>query len=404
MSRKLCLIFIILPALFFMAGSGTGCWDKREPDELGIIIGLGFDINPETGLFKVLAEVANPVGASVGQEGGGGGGKAPHWVVEAEGETAFAAIKRLELLSTRVLFWSHLETVIFSEEFARNGLRPVLDFIERGTETRLTPQPFVVQGDVKKLLEIEYPLEQLGSAALRKQFTGILLTESVVPEVDSFRLLFQFLSCPGQELILPRVQVLEAGEGKGEGTSPNSNINPVRISGAAVFRGDRLAGFLEDRETSGYQWITNNIRGAALNLKCPGDEENLLSVSITETSTRLEPQIEGDDLRFKLFIDAAGRIEDYTCVELPLEEEFLRSLGRRMAETIRSDVEMSLYKARELKADVFGMGNIIYRTKPKEWARLEERWEELFSQIKVDIEIEALIERPGFIIDPYKIH
>ncbi len=204
-------------------------------------------------------------------------------------------------------------------------------------------------------------------------------------------------------MILPRVEVLEAGEGKGEGTLSRSNISPARISGAAVFRGDRLAGFMDDRETSGYMWITNNVNDSTLTLKCPGNEEKLLSISVSESSTRLEPEIEGDDIRFKLFITAEGRIEDYTCEELPLDEEYLGSLGRRMAEVIRSDVEMGLDKARELKADVFGMGNIIYRTKPKEWMRLEARWAELFSQIKVDIEIDALIERPGLVIEPFKI-
>ncbi|MGI6318157.1 MAG: Ger(x)C family spore germination protein [Dethiobacteria bacterium] len=403
MRRKLYLIFILLPALFFMACLLAGCWDKREPDELGIVIGAAIDFNPETGFYKILAELANPGGGGTSQDvggGGGGGDKAPFWVVEAEGETVFNAIRTMELLSTRMLFWSHMETVVFSEEFARGGLRPALDFIEREVESRPTPHPFVAQGDIKKLLESEYPLEQLGGVVLRKQYTSIFSEGSVVPEVDSFRLLFQRLSRPGWELILPRAEVLEAG---GDERSPSSQINPARISGAAVFRGDRLAGFFNDRETSGYLWITGNIKSASLTMKCPGNEEKLLTVSVTESSTRLEPEIEGSDIRFKLFIAAEGRIEDYGCEKLPMEEEYLSSLGRRMAETIRSEVEMALDKARELKADVFGMGNIIYRTKPKEWARLEGRWEELFPQIKVDIEIEALIERPGLVGEPLKI-
>jgi hypothetical protein len=115
------------------------------------------------GFYKILAELANPGGGGTSQDvGGGGGGKAPFWVVEAEGETVFNAIRTAELFSTRMLFWSHVETVVFSEEFARGGLRPAFDFIEREVESRPTPHPFVAQGDIKKLLESEYPLEQLG--------------------------------------------------------------------------------------------------------------------------------------------------------------------------------------------------------------------------------------------------
>ena len=135
----------------------------------------------------------------------------------------------------------------------------------------------------------------------------------------------------------------------------------------------------------------------------PGERGEAVDRKRHRVFNTAEAGIEEQRYSLQAFIAAEGRIEDYGCDELPLEEEYFNSLGRRMAEAIRSDVEMGLDKARELKADVFGMGNIMYRTKPKEWARMEGRWEELFPQIKVDIEIEALIERPGLVGEPLKI-
>ena len=37
-----------------------GCWDREEPDEIGIVIMAAIDIDEDSGLKKVVAQVANP--------------------------------------------------------------------------------------------------------------------------------------------------------------------------------------------------------------------------------------------------------------------------------------------------------------------------------------------------------
>lgn len=39
-----------------------GCWNVREPENLVHVLGVAFDLDEETGLFKVYAQVANPIG------------------------------------------------------------------------------------------------------------------------------------------------------------------------------------------------------------------------------------------------------------------------------------------------------------------------------------------------------
>lgn len=399
------LIILLLPLLGL-----AGCWDKREPNLVGIITVAAFDLDPESGLFRICAQLANPIGGAVGQDQDGRGGssqKQPIWVVETTGHTVFEAIKNMELLSTRELLWTHLEVVIFTEELARKGLKPVLDFFDREREVRLIAHPFVAQGDVRRLLKAEFPTEQFGGAAMSKQFQSVELEHSVVPELDSLRILFHHLSSPGIELILPRAAVLEEGEEEkekeGEKGGKSRSTNPVRISGAAVFQGDKLVGFLNDKETKGYLWITGNIKRNVLVLKCPGSEEDLLTVEVFESKVSLKPEIEGDRVRFNLSISTEGRIQDYPCPDLPVEKEFIEALNRRMAAVVRNEIEMALEKARELRSDVFGLGNVIYRTRPRDWKRLEEKWKKIFPSVLVDIEVQAVVRRHGLIVEPIKI-
>ena len=86
-----------------------------------------------------------------------------------------------------------------------------------------------------------------------------------------------------------------------------------------------------------------------------------------------------------------------------MEPEFIGSLNRRMATVIRNQVVGCLEKARELESDFLGLGNIIYRTRYRDWQRLGSRWEEIFPGVTVDIEVKAEIVRPGNVLRPIEI-
>jgi spore germination protein KC len=395
---------LLLPAV--SAFSLTGCWDRFEPNVLGVVSIAAFDMEPESGLLRVYAQLANPLGGGGQQDGGGGGGggaqgSSPIWVVESMGHTVREAIKNMELISTRKLLWTHVEVVLFSEELAREGLRPVLDYIDREHQLRPISRPFVVQGDLRRLLEAQFPLEQVGGTAISKQFFSVRGETSFIPDVESIVMLLRHLSQPGLELILPRLVVL-AEEGEKEG-NPAGKTNPVRISGAGVFRGDKLVGFLDDKETAGYLWLTGKITRRALVLKCPGSEGDFLTVDVYEAAVKLRPEIKGDEVRFKVSVTAGGRILDFACPDFPSRREFISSLNRRMAAAIRQEIADSLEKARELESDIFGLGNIIYRTRNGDWRRLGRRWQEIFPRVAVDIEVEAKVLEHGLVSKPIQI-
>lgn len=391
--------FILLCSAFFPAG----CWDRREPDMLGMVTVAAFDIDEQSGLFRVYAQVDNPVGGGQQQDSGGGGsqGSSAVWVVEATGHTIYEAVINMELISTRRLFWSHVKAILFSEKLAREGIRPILDFIDRERQVRLISQPFVVQGDLRRLLEAEFPMEVEGGEAMSKQSFSIIQETSVLSEVDSLLIVFRNISIPGIEINMPRLTVL-ATEGENE-EKPAGKPNPVQISGIGIFRGDKLVGFLDEKETAGYNWLTGNIQRHNLILQCPDSEDDYITVQVFDSSVKLTPEIKGDEVRFKASITAESRLQDFACLQFPLEREFIDSLNRRMATVIRNEIASSLEKARELESDIFGLGNIIYRTRNEEWKRLGDNWREIFPGVMVDIEVEAKILRHGLILEPVQI-
>ena len=67
---------------------------------------------------------------------------------------------------------------------------------------------------------------------------------------------------------------------------------------------------------------------------------------------------------------------------------------------IRNEINAVIQKAKELKTDIFAFGEAVHRADPKAWKRLEQRWEEIFPELKVDLLVKTKINRVGLIINP----
>ncbi len=126
MKRILTLLFLQIVFIIIL----TGCWSKREIDELSIATAIGID-KTEDG-YIVSAQLINP--GEVASE------KATNRTAvttyRTSGETVFEAFRRLTLETPRKVYNGHLRILIFGEEMAKHGIGKILDFFSRDHEMR----------------------------------------------------------------------------------------------------------------------------------------------------------------------------------------------------------------------------------------------------------------------------
>lgn len=401
----------LIPLLLIAALLGTlggGCWDRREPELLGIVLAVGFDYDTEKDLYRAIVELANPAGMeqgsggeSGGGGGGGGGGKKAFWTAEAEGHTPFEAVRNLDDISSRQLFWAHCRVVLFSEKLARRGLRDVLDLLERGRQFRLIAKPVVVDGDLRRIMDADFPLEQTGAKGLDRFIVTNRFEKSIFPE-KNLNELISTLGQPGQEMIIGRLQVLEekkevGGENSGDGIPP-----PAQVGGSALFRGDRMVGWATENQTVGWAYASGRAFHSILIIESPEKEGSHISIGAFGHDARMRLQGEGDDWRIELRVKIHARIQDFEGPgKLDSDNELVRALERRAAAAARNRIEALLSRSQELKADVVGFGNLIYRKNPKLWQKIESRWvEEIYPQLSIDLIVEFNILRSGLTSNP----
>ncbi len=392
MNRRRVIFFLV-----FLLIITPGCWNRREPEELALVLMAAFDLDQKSGDLKIIVQIANPLGmGGEGPETGGGGGADATWVVAARGETPFEAARNLVTKSTREINFSHVTVVLFSEDIAREGLHQLLDFLDRERQFRLVVHPMVVDGNIRKAMEAEYAMEEVGAAALVRHVRTTSQERAVTRDIF-LRDLYNIFSQPGWEVTIPRMHIITNEEGE------LIEEAPVHLSGLAAFFKDRMVGWLNEKESRGLNWVAGDINRAVYVLNSPPDSSRPTTVEIYQASSSMKAKIQGEEVTITIEIETDGRLQETHTEKEWLSEksELTESLDRRLAQAIRNDVRLVLDKAQnDFNADIFGFGNLIYRTQPKEWARLSDRWDEIFPQIQVEILVDANVRRTGLIKDP----
>lgn len=456
---------LLLPLLL------TGCWDRREIVDLAIVSVVGLDLAKQGGIeltvqLPVPQEIPGPVATGGGSGGGGRSDprQPPVLLLTSTGRTVQDAADRLQERLSRQLFWAHNVAVVLGEDLARQGILPILDFFTRQRETRLRTLVLVARGRARDVLNAVPRLDVLPSEGIRETVAFRL-----GPEID-LRDMAQMLIAEGTDPIATLVEVVyptplsppppDAGGGDpgggggqggparpgGPGSQGGSRREPppeppqprgqfvgrMRVAGTAVFKGDRLVGFLDDRETRGLLWVRDEVEVGGTTLLAAGQGGRPLprrpdlieppemiepdtiiekrfgripdggyggvSAFLIRSNTELQPRLEGPD---RITIRVKSRFEDdvvengtYLDLDDPLViRELERLLSRVVEETIRATVDKVQH---ELRADVFGFADAVRRKYPREWeSRLKTRWDELFPTVRVEYDILGRIRRTG---------
>ncbi len=397
--------------LFVTLTLPAGCWDQREVEQLGIVLATAVD-KGHGGQLEVHVQVVIPralAGGGMGGMGGGGMTVRPYRHYSATGATVFEAMRQLSMEAPRRLFYAHNQVILIDEEVAREGLREVLDFFDRSTQIRRHIWLLIAKhGQVHEVLMAPSPLELIPAQRL----VGMIRERSLSSRFAPQRLgdFVEMLEAEGQEpftalatLVPTRV---EKGKGPGGGqeaggregdrgvsefaAEPRANI---RLSGAAVFLGDRMVGALDERETRGLLWVRGEVRGGSMTVPC-GEGKNI-TVEILRSRARIEPREEGGPLGFVVQIRTEGNVTESHCRKDLRQPEVMEELAAYQAAEIAKEVEAALTRAETMRADVFGFGAALHRKKPELWHQVKDRWPEVWPALAVDVQVEARLRRTG---------
>lgn len=402
-SKQVKSVIALLAALGLLA-IAPGCWNRRELDTLSLVVAIGIDRSKETGEIILSSQIIKPgeIRTGGGMEEKGSGANAV-WVLTSRGKTVFEAFRNGTMESDRKLFLPHIKVIVIGEEAARAGVKPLLDFLDRDHEPRRLSWVFVAKGRAQDIIEAVHEQEKVPATAL-ESLTKASGATSMAVKIN----LHEFLKRLASKSTAPfasRVEAVPMQEGGQEekGKMEGKGKMTFKMSGAAAFKKDRLAGWLEGTQTRGLLWILGQVKSGIIVVKSPQEETKDVSIEIIRTSSQVKPEIKDGKLRMIVEIEEEGNLgEEMSQADLIKPENFAL-LEKRQREAIEKEVQAVLKQAQqEWGTDLFGFGEAVHRKYPAYWKSLQERWEEEFPRLPVEVKVTAKLRRFGLASQPAK--
>lgn len=367
--RKIAMVIILILVLL-----QTGCWNAREINELAFVLSIGLDKAGDG--FRVTAQIARPDTHSKTPSGGGGiETDKSFWIVSSTGKTIFEAIRNMASISSRRIFWSHIKVIVISEQLARSNTLEIFDFFIRNPELRLRTLIAVTPGEAKKLLEFKPSMEKDPSLYMEKiienmsltgKVYGIMLKDFIEDYLDPY-------SGPVTSKIFIDV----------------SESEPVlKVDGAYVFDGNKLAGSLNGDNTRGLLWIKSKTSDSIMVVNCPYDDLPV-TLEIKNAKADFESYLDNGTLYFTIKVSTTASITEQGCITDFNDIEKLDELKKALESTIKKDIISTITTSQNLEVDFLGFSRKLRRQHKNEWHQISENWQEVFKNTQVNIAVKA---------------
>ncbi|CAM3167733.1 Ger(x)C family spore germination protein [Filibacter tadaridae] len=379
-------VFVLLIFSLFL----TGCWDRRELNELAITLALGID--KIEGEYEVSAQVVVPSEVSPKSSTG----SSPVTLFRAKGETVYEALRKMTNESPRKIYPGHLRMLVLGEELAKEGISESLDLLARDWELR--SDFYVVIAKDKTATEILNVSTTIENIPANKMFNTLKTSESSLASTKGITLdeLIADLTSEGKNAVLTGIEVKgdqEVGPSKQnvETITPSATITYDYL---AVFKGNKLIGWLTERESRGYNDITNSVKSTVMPISCPGEGE--ASIEVIDFNTDMKGKFKNGSPEVDLTIEAEGNVGAVECKIDLKETETIDTLEKIYEKELKGIINETIDTLQnKYESDIFGFGKAIHRSNPKEWKKIKEQWNEEFSELTVNIEVNMKLHNTG---------
>ncbi|MEG0384434.1 MAG: Ger(x)C family spore germination protein [Solibacillus sp.] len=376
--------------LLFFSLFLSGCWDRRELNQLAIAVAFGFDkVDDE---YLVSAQVVVPSEMSVN----GGTGKSQVTLFTARGETVYEAFRKMTKESPRKIYPGHLQMLVIGEELAEEGIGKSLDVLSRDPEIR--PDFYVVIAKESAATDILNVTTTIESVPANKMFKSLKVSEEAWAGTKSINLdeLLTDLISEGKEAAVTGIRLI--GDPKIGASKQNvESITPaatLQYDHLAVFKGDKLVGWLNENETVAYSYISNTVKSTVRPISCPN--EGVATIEVINSEAEVKGNMKNGKPEININVQVKGNVGSVQCKinlnDLETIAELEKSFEKKGVENGEKTIE-SLQKS--YKADIFGFGEAIHRSNPKEWHKLKDNWDDEFSELTTNIKVDLTILRTG---------
>lgn len=366
----------------------ASCLGSRQINELALVTAVGLDLGNKPGTIRVSAQIIRPADAR-GQTGAPSGGTGePIYSISSEGASIFDAIRNLGRISSRRVYWAHNFLIVMHEDYARKGIEDMVDFFTRNHELRMNTWVAVTPDRPDEVVSTITGLEVVPGEAVDRLFQNNHVVGRA-PASNMMNLEEAFLSS-STEPVLARLKLMPRGISNKK-PEEHGSLKQVELGGAAVFRGDKMVGWLNVKEARGLLFFLERLGSGIEVVKCPNADATM-SIEFKRAHLKVTPTYANKEPRFLVRLSTEGDIVENGC-GINLDDGVRKEAQEKLALKLKSDVVNVIDKAqKDYKTDFLKFGDVFRNKYPEEWRVVKRDWNRTFAKAQIDVEIKAVIK------------
>jgi len=204
------------------------------------------------------------------------------------------------------------------------------------------------------------------------------------------------LRSEGKEAVLTGI----LATGKLESGSSKQNVETITPSATiqyddlAVFKADKLVGWLTEDESRGYNGVINQVKNTVTSISCP--EDGKASIELLSFKTDVKGKVINGRPEVDINIHIKANVGALECPIDITKLESIEAIGKILEKEVENTINNSIDSVQEkYETDIFGFGNAIHRSNPKEWKKMKKDWDQYFTDLTANVKVNAKIVKTG---------
>ena len=364
--------FIILLFLIFNIFFIAGCSNIEQLDDKMIIHGVGIDRVENT--FELTIQQFSVTGSNEKEEGA--------QVVKTKGNSLMDAFSDLSLQTGKTPMFSQNLVLAIGEETAYNGINDILDFFVRYYESRPTVKIIIVKGKAESVLSFKKDDKLI----MAKDIMAITESERINSKVMSSNI-FQFAGALKNSTLDPIASIVSV--------EMQNDEEILAANGTAVFKDDKLAGFIDTNSTRGALIINNRLNGGTevIDVESVGK----VSYSLEKSKSKVKFKLENGKPVYNIIIKINTNIyEIERDIKNQLPDNAFNLMEEALISRIKTITSQAIYKSIfEYNSDIFGFGQIALKSDKESFRTVENNWDQAMKEAKYNIDVSVKIDDTG---------
>ena len=365
----------------------TGCYDQKELNKIAILTAT--EINKIDDEFIINAQIVNPQSPDKTTNV-----ESPFFIYTGRGKSIQEAYRQIKLKSSRYLYPDHLRIIIINENLAKEDVTEIMDFYLRDPSIRTEFNVLIGQND--DILSIITPLNQISASSIvdtlkiNKNFQGVTnlttLNEMAIMYLN-----------PHTEIILPSIKLENKNEDTDkEENTQNTKLNSMyELSGLAIFKDNKLKGYLTNEQSITYNIIKNNVENSIITYEC--EKDKYLTIEMITSKSKITTK----NQKINIAINIQATINESSCnVKLNNKQNINyieKELEKYLSNRIINDIE---YIRNEYNSDVFGFLDVIYKHDYNTYLKIKDNWyNDIYKNINISVDTKINIVGIGNIME-----